>query len=90
MPQPHWAIGLYENKMCVGAVLLTRDGRRSGNAVAIDVDLDIQVATVVTDFGNTMLLGWTELEEMFYRPNWIMDINTHTGYNKWKANNEPT
>lgn len=56
--------------LCVHAQLMTRDGRRSGNAVIRRV-LGGNF-TVLTDMGNEMTMNHMELEEYFYPPVYIM------------------
>lgn len=81
---PKWAIGLSDGDyMQVGAQLRTRDGRRTGNAfVSKTYTLQcpqkskglLTVAETITDAGNVMTLIMEELEELFYPPLWIMDV----------------
>jgi hypothetical protein len=88
---PEWATGRTTTFMTVGAQLRTRDGRRCGNAVVVDVakrgfneltQSAIVLAAVATDIGTRMHLDETELIELFYEPEWTMDVTTHHGARK--------
>lgn len=81
-PLPHWAIkpslGSYYELM---GSLPTKDGRRTGNAVVVDViektykcteDQIFKLIKVVTDAGNILLLTELEAEELFHRPQYVM------------------
>lgn len=88
---PGWAVGLTDQYMTLGAQLCTRDGRRTGNAVVVDIEArplflalmgtvfkvedGFKVAIVLTDMGNQMTLNEAELAEMFYQPKYIIDLN---------------
>lgn len=76
-PIPHWAIGTTTDYLAIGAQLCTRDGRRCGNAVttAVVTRHGCNVAVVVTDMGTKMHLTESELQELFYPPEWLMDVN---------------
>lgn len=91
---PDWSVGPAEKNMQVGAQLMTRDGRRVGNAVVARIQkLDFsslyksttgepvlkEVATVVTDAGNVIACTAEELDQLFWPAVWIMDISTHPG-----------
>ena len=81
-PMPDWAIGLATKATEIGAQLCTRDGRRIGNAVTMDWPVPahgLQVAKVLTDTGNELLLTEGELAELFYEPCWLMDISAAPG-----------
>lgn len=89
-PLPEWATGRTTDYMTVGAQLLTRDGRRSGNACVIAVGVveyhnlgvTYEAARVLTDAGNSMTLTRRELEELYYEPNYTMDPLTCPGIRK--------
>lgn len=62
------------------AILPTRDGRNTGNAVLLEQIKDRQltikgevlnVYLVVTDVGNFIRLTPPEIEELFYPPKWV-------------------
>lgn len=79
---PSYAISKTDKYMEIGAQLLTKDGRKIGNAVVIHI-ADTKygaVAHIVTDFGNTSRLIQKELEELFHQPKYIVNIEEHTGY----------
>jgi len=77
---PEWAdfelLSGTDGYQCQYAQLLTRDGRRMGNAVITDFSVAKHglgtLAHVVTDMGNTMRMTRSELEECFYPPRYIM------------------
>jgi hypothetical protein len=55
------------------AQLMTRDGRRHGNAVLAKVEhLTEWVCTAVTDMGNVLVFNRAELEEGFHPPVFVM------------------
>lgn len=69
---PEWAIDRCNGDyMRLGAVLPTRDGRRTGNATVIDIDMSRELATCITDVGNIMRLNRDELKELFWPPDFI-------------------
>lgn len=72
-PLPEWAeqksMGKY---MQVRAQLLTRDGRKCGNAVVVEVLKGEEFARVLTDSGNVMTLNLQEMVSLFYEPKYIM------------------
>lgn len=73
-PLPHWAIGHSTGSfMVVGTQLATRDGRRCGNAYVDEIQNE--KAVVYTDIGTRIVLLESELHELFYPPNYIMDVN---------------
>ncbi len=94
-PMPSWALcpsipGTIEDM----SQLLTRDGRRIGNAVIFKIDYSSQhnltLFHIVTDAGNILTLTFNEMNEMFYEPKWIMkalpnDDSEHVSemLNKW-------
>lgn len=74
---PYWAarlIGTDEDGYLIEyAQLMTRDGRRTGNAVIRKVEpLTEWVITVVTDMGNELVLTRGEAEELFFEPVYVM------------------
>lgn len=91
---PEWAerkIALGEDGYrCLHAQLMTRDGRRSGNAVIAEFGADTEAANAVvrTDMGNEMVLNQMELEELFYPPVYIMKADC-VGKRLAKSHGEP-
>lgn len=77
-PLPNWAVKESDgNYMEVGAQLATRDGRKIGNAYVDCIGPHVplgQVAVVITDIGNKVVMTAAELEELFYPPAYIMDV----------------
>ena len=62
----------------IGAQLLTRDGRKTGNAFVNSLKMHKHVdmfVEIVTDAGSKVTLTIGELKELFYPPEYIMDIN---------------
>ncbi|HCA23134.1 MAG TPA: hypothetical protein DEP32_03120 [Pseudomonas sp.] len=77
---PEWATGHAKGEYVLGAHLPTRDGRRCGNAHIIATekarwDEAKTVYVCLTDAGRVMRLTKSELEDSFYPPEWISDIN---------------
>ena len=80
--KPYWASGPANGKYVLGAVLPTRDGRRTGNAKIMAIcGVDYADGTpsqtnylVKTDGGNSLWLSGSELEELFYPPEWVAYI----------------
>lgn len=77
-PIPPWASHASNGRFDeIGAQLATRDGRRHGNAVVVEITFSIErglLVFAVTDAGNN--IGGRTLEEMeasFYPPRWVMD-----------------
>lgn len=78
---PHWAIrlakpGIYE----VGAQLCTKDGRRMGNAHIVGLKLGAldtgrPYYDVLTDAGTHIIMNSTEINDAFWPPRWISDVN---------------
>ena len=75
---PEWAthlIGADEYDFVEGTVLCTRDGRKTGNGVIMDIEklLDgrVYVYLVVTDAGNVLRASPQELTELFHHPVWV-------------------
>ncbi len=75
---PPWAAGRATKVMEKGAQLCTRDGRRMGNGVVLELDEKFgrQVAKVMTDSGSVAYLTEREILECFYAPVWIMKIDS--------------
>lgn len=75
---PNWAVKESDgNYMEVGAQLATRDGRRIGNAYVNEIaphDVFVRVAIIISDIGNVVTLTEREMEELFYPPAYIMDV----------------
>ena len=74
---PDWAarlIGTDEDGYLIDyAQLMTRDGRRTGNAVIRKVEpLTEWVITVLTDMGNELVLTRREADELFFEPVYVM------------------
>jgi hypothetical protein len=80
----------------IGSQLLTKDGRKCGNAVIVERVKSMLTPRwsgwiVVTDAGNEMNLTEPELDELFYPPKWKMNPQTAPGYVKWMlSRNRPT
>lgn len=76
-PLPDWAEAAIQKGvdpyLVERAQLMTRDGRRTGNAVIRKVELLTKwVITVVTDMGNELALTRREAEELFFEPVYVM------------------
>lgn len=75
---PTWAVKL-SNGVEIGSQLATKDGRRCGNAVVLEIDIEAtdafmtSVWEVGTDAGNVMRLTNYEIDEMFYPPVFCME-----------------
>lgn len=81
-PLPEWAIARTSLLTTIGAQLRTKDGRRCGNAVTVEFPIEshgLILAKVITDAGSEMLLTENELGELFYQPEYVMDISTAPG-----------
>ncbi len=82
---PKWAIGEANGVLQVGAQLCTRDGRRAGNGVVVSVVEDQwrgykgTLVEVLTDAGATRTLHTAEVFELFYPPEYLMDVATAPG-----------
>ncbi|MDX9668667.1 hypothetical protein [Pseudomonas sp. P8_250] len=78
---PSWADARLEGEWVQFAQLQTKDGRRMGNAVILAVDTEVwgdkevELHTIITDFGNVLRLTERELEEQFFPPKWKMRAN---------------
>lgn len=73
--QPPWATGVARGYLEVGAQLCTRDGRRIGNAVVLQVMPSCKGASarLWTDACTDLVLNEAELAELFHEPEWLMD-----------------
>lgn len=71
---PPWAIGLLEGEdsYVLGAQLCTRDGRKTGNAVIVDVG--VEGFEVLTDMGTTLRFNEAELKSLFHPPKYYMNL----------------
>lgn len=79
---PEWAVATTVHSTTIGAQLRTKDGRRCGNAVTVDFPVEhrgLILAKVLTDAGTAMLLTENELDELFYKPEFVMDVSTSPG-----------
>lgn len=78
-PLPEWATALAHGLFVLGSQLPTKDGRRMGNAHIVDTifsePLDQTIYVILTDAGNTARLTQGELEECFYPPKYISDVD---------------
>lgn len=76
---PHWAVGTTPGVLCIGAQLPTKDGRVTGNAHIVQIDVPPRgvlgpVYTILTDAGNTARMSKAEVYESFHRPHYIGDV----------------
>lgn len=81
-PMPEWAVARTSHSTTIGAQLRTKDGRKCGNAVTVEFpveSLGLILAKVITDAGTEMLLTENELGELFYQPEFVMDVSTAPG-----------
>lgn len=72
---PEWALSVVpEGSIHIMQGALTRDGRRTGNAVITDIAIynDCIRITVVTESGNIVRLSAVEFHEQFWTGKWIM------------------
>jgi hypothetical protein len=84
---PEWAIKRASGFMEVGAQLATKDGRVIGNAYVSALDHVPglgNVATVITDMGNSARLNESELQGLFFDPIWVMDVQERKGRADWR------
>lgn len=94
-PLPHWATRRAHGELCVGAQLCTRDGRKTGNAVIVDVtqgsltDPPRPIYVVITDSGTRLILLGSEVEWLYYPPEYVMDVQGHLGVEAWKKGAYP-
>ena len=78
---PSWASDQLDGEWVQFAQLQTKDGRRMGNAVILAVDTvkwgdaEVELHTIITDFGNVLRLTEGELETQFHPPKWKMKAN---------------
>lgn len=81
-PIPEWAVARnWDYSLVAGAQLLTKDGRRTGNAHIVFVDLLDSSDQIVpetrfhclTDAGSKFVFNERELEEAFTIGDWISD-----------------
>ncbi|MCB1865792.1 MAG: hypothetical protein KDG50_10200 [Chromatiales bacterium] len=83
LPAPSWSIGIATRYEEIGAHLCTRDGRKIGNAVVISNPSSIggenAHVKILTEAGNICLMGTYELQKLFYRPKWLMDVTNAPG-----------
>lgn len=83
-PLPDWALGLNQVKeLEVGTQLLTKDGRRVGNAriEAILKTDEPMIYLVRTDIGNTLTPNTSEIHELFYIGDYfIKNQREHNGF----------
>lgn len=84
---PPWATGAARGYLEVGAQLCTRDGRRIGNAVVLQVMPTCKgtAARIYTDAGTDLVLNEAELEELFHEPEWLMKPETSPGMTAFAA-----
>lgn len=80
-PLPEWAEGFTNKYKTLNASLPTRDGRNTGNGVVIAFveQRNTSIIKVVTDAGNILNLTDNEVEELFYKPKYVMKqlLSTH-------------
>lgn len=73
-PLPHWADKNLHGEVELYAQLQTRDGRRFGNGIVVEVieaSESFPASTyyvVLSDFGNRLMLSADRLAEQFYPP----------------------
>lgn len=79
---PPWATGIAEGYTQQSAQLCTRDGRRIGNAVVVSEETirNRKFSVIVTDAGTVVRFTAAELEEAFYPPKWLTNLDTHLGF----------
>jgi len=81
---PHWAVGITTG-ICVGAQLLTKDGRHTGNAVVtgrgLTLSTGVRTWAVLTDAGNSLVLCDEEIKQLFHDPGtrWVVDVDSYPG-----------
>ena len=93
-PLPEWAAGRSDGDYMVPMTqLLTRDGRRCGNAAVLRIEIShgVEVAVVHTDAGNNMKLTRGEVEGYFHPPIFMLKTTmAHERINllrQWKCEN---
>jgi hypothetical protein len=79
---PDWAVGTTTG-ICVGAQLPTKDGRRTGNAVVtgrgLTLSSGVRTWAVLTDAGDSLVLTDEEIKQLFYAPQWVMNVDSCPG-----------
>lgn len=77
-PLPLWADKHLGGEYELYAQLATRDGRRFGNGIIIEVqdetynDVAHRVFVILTDFGNRVALSESQVERLFHYPEFRM------------------
>lgn len=77
-PLPHWADKHVVGKLELYVQLSTRDGRRFGNGVIVQIHnenyggVEMMFYVILTDFGNQVVLIEKEIEKYFFPPEWRM------------------
>lgn len=80
-PIPHWVTGLNEHQaVVVGAQLLTKDGRRIGNAHIVSGYTEGQddFFEILTDAGNEARFDADEIDELFHIGQFLVDVEEVT------------
>ena len=80
---PDWAVGTTDGAVTPGAQLCTRDGRRIGNAVVRGPQVEKNGRLywpILTDAGTDLLLTEREVDERFWPPCWVMEIEAAPGF----------
>lgn len=72
-PLPEWATGFnYAKEIMVGTQLLTKDGRKTGNAYVIRRYINSQdIWLILTDAGNIFIMNELEINSQFYIGNYL-------------------
>lgn len=81
-PLPEWAVARTDGELVIGAQMCTRDGRRIGNGLIVNIvdvsyeeqDVSYTAYIIETDMKNTVSLTKSEVEEFFYPPRFICDV----------------
>lgn len=73
---PEWAVARAYGMLMEGAQLPTKDGRRMGNSHIIKIvpglhDMPSLNYLILTDAGNTVVMSENEIQEQFYRPEYV-------------------
>lgn len=77
-PLPHWADKHVAGKLERYVQLSTRDGRRFGNGIIVQVHIEhygveeVVFYVILTDFGNRVVLVEKDIERYFFPPEWRM------------------
>lgn len=80
LPMPDWAINRAHGEYVLGAHLPTRDGRKAGNAHIIAFEYGtgvlngMEIFVLLTDAGSELRLIKEEIADLFYRPEWVSDV----------------